>query len=63
MRIIKILKDADLKPCPFCGCDKLTRSVNGGCLPAILSEKKRLRFIISMIIICLVRSGVTNAAY
>lgn len=35
--VIKMLRDADLKPCPFCGCDKLTRSVNGGCLPGYIT--------------------------
>lgn len=31
----------ELKPCPFCGCDKLTMSVNGGVLPTIMDEDKR----------------------
>lgn len=31
----------ELKPCPFCGGNKLTRSVNGGILPTIMDEDKR----------------------
>lgn len=33
--------NTELKPCPFCGCNKLTMSVNGGILPAIMDEDER----------------------
>lgn len=30
----------DLKPCPFCGGENFTRSVNGGILPGYLKQKE-----------------------
>lgn len=28
----------ELKPCPFCGGNKLVRSVDGGCLPSFIER-------------------------
>lgn len=36
-----------LKPCPFCGCDHFTRSIDGGILPYYLSEKEQTRLYLS----------------
>ena len=33
----------ELKPCPFCGGENFTRSVNGGILPSYLSQKEETR--------------------
>ena len=33
----------NLKPCPFCGGENFTRSVNGGILPSYLSQKEETR--------------------
>ena len=30
---------SELKPCPFCGCEAFTRSVDGGVLPWIVEER------------------------
>lgn len=31
----------ELKPCPFCGGEALTRSVDGGCLPSFMDLEKQ----------------------
>jgi hypothetical protein len=32
----------ELKPCPFCGGNKLTRSVDGGILPTFMTNDKQM---------------------